>query len=83
MATIEQIRQWRDSVAALSPGPHFMGKPEAWFEDLHWFCPNGHVSGRFLKCEDADRCLACREPVLMGPPMSERQFQEMLGLSGR
>lgn len=76
---MEAIRSWRDALAKQTPPEdRFLGRPEAWYEDLHWFCPNGHVSGVFLKAEDRDRCLACREPVLMGPAVTESQFGSLV-----
>lgn len=78
---IEHIRRWRDGLAkeAAARGEKmFMGKPDAWFRDVHWFCPNGHVSGVFLGSETADLCLACHEPVLMGPAMGEAEFAPIL-----
>jgi len=83
---IARIRAWRDSLAReakLRGEEMFMGKPDAWYDDLHWFCPNGHVSGRFLSGDRGDRCLACLEPVLMGPPMTERQFAAVTERSGK
>ncbi len=57
----------------------FKGRPDAWFEDLHWFCANGHVSGNYLKSESrGECCLACHAPVCMGPPIGERQFKPIL-----
>jgi hypothetical protein len=56
----------------------FLGKPDSWYQDIHWFCPNGHVSGNFLKSDDGDLCLACREPVLMGPALGEAEFLELI-----
>jgi hypothetical protein len=80
--SIHHIRMWRDKLAkeAQADGAAmFMGKPDAWFEDLHWFCPNGHVSGSYLSSEvRGDLCLACNEPVLMGPPIGEKAFKPIL-----
>lgn len=80
--SIEKIRVWRDAEANAAKArgePMFAGKPVSWFEDTHWFCSNGHVSGRFLKCEeDGDCCLACRAQVLMGPPIGEKAFAPIL-----
>jgi len=73
---------WREaeaSAAAARGEEMFMGKPDAWYEDLHWFCTNGHVSGRFLKSEKrGDCCLACGERVIMGPAIGEREFAPIL-----
>lgn len=72
---LHRLRAWRDrrALAAIEDGAKaFMGKPDAWFADPHWMCPNGHVSGMFLKCEeDGDCCLECHEPVILGPPIGE------------
>lgn len=75
---IRKIREWRTRLALADPRPHFMGKPEAWYDDPHWFCGNGHVSGMFLKTDDGDMCLACRAPVCMGPPIGEAEFKKVL-----
>jgi hypothetical protein len=87
MATIEDIRVWRDGIAArkaATGAEMFLGKPKKWFEDIHWFCPNGHVSGAFLKCEEeGDLCLACHQPVLMGPAMTEAEFALVLPALGK
>lgn len=74
MITLEELLIWRGAQLRAAAGALFMGFPETWFEDPHWFCPSGHVSGVFLKTESADRCLACREPVVMGPALSEAAF---------
>lgn len=74
MISLEEMRAWRDAQAAASTEKKFMGKPESWYENLHWFCRRGHVSGVFLKADDGDRCLVCREPVIMGPPIGEDAF---------
>jgi len=77
--TLEQLRAWRDHQAEKSVEPKFMGKPESWYENRHWFCINGHVSGYILRCEeDGDRCLACRAPVLLGPAIGEAEFADVL-----
>jgi hypothetical protein len=76
--TFEQLRDWRNDEAAKSTEEKFMGKPESWFVNLHWFCTNGHVSGVFLKTDTGDRCLACREMVLMGPAIGEAEFAKVV-----
>jgi hypothetical protein len=76
--TLEQLRAWRDGEALKDTGPKFMNIPDAWYEDRHWFCTNGHVSSAFLKSEErGDRCLGCREPVLLGPPIGEDEFARL------
>lgn len=73
---------WRDAEAKVAEArgeKMFMGKPDAWFDEPHWFCINGHVSGTFLKCEvDGDRCLACHERVILGPTIGERDFAPVI-----
>ena len=79
---VAKLRTWRDAEAKAAEArgeKMFLGKPVAWFEDLRWFCPNGHVSANFLKSEErGDLCLACRQPVIMGPPIGERAFAPIL-----
>jgi hypothetical protein len=33
------------------PGPFFMGIPDEWYEEPHFWCKNGHLSRRYLKSE--------------------------------
>lgn len=77
-----RIVAWRDSVAAeeiAAGAAAFMGKPDAWFDDLHWFCGNGHVSGMYLKSERrGECCLACGERVALGPKIGEAAFAPIL-----
>ena len=86
-ATITQVRAWRDAcaVAALEQGAEmFMGKPAAWYEDTHWFCPNGHVSGNYLKSEEkGELCLECRQPVALGPQIGESIYKWIVPLLER
>lgn len=76
------LLRWREAeaAAASSRGEEmFMGKPDAWYETPHWFCTNGHVSGRFLKSERrGDCCLACGERVILGPLIGEVAFAPIL-----
>ena len=46
---------------------------------------NGHVSGVCLKSEnDGDLCLACHEPIVLGPLMGETEFaKELIALETR
>jgi hypothetical protein len=79
LISLDQLRAWRDGESAKAPGAKFMGLPDIWFEDRHWFCTNGHVSRTFLKCEeDGDRCLGCRQPVLLGPAIGEAEFADII-----
>lgn len=72
---------WRDDLAETAGArgdKMFMGIPDAWFEDPHWFCTNGHVSHCVLRSDSgASRCLACREVVILGPSMSEAMFSRI------
>ncbi len=74
----DDVLKWRNRMAAEQIGaglPSFMGKPDHWYEDLHFACQNGHVSANFLKCEeDGDVCLGCMAPVCMISPMNETEF---------
>lgn len=52
-----------------SGGEMFLDMPDAWYEPFTICCPNGHVSHRYLKCEEKGNiCLACREPTYLCPP---------------
>lgn len=78
---IEAIREWRDGLAreaAARGEPMFLDKPDAWFEDIHWFCANGHISSIYLGSETGDFCLKCHQPVLMGPALTEEEFAPIL-----
>lgn len=76
--TLEALKAWRDERLENDPGPRFNGMPEAWMEDPTWLCPNGHASDRYLKTDDGPRCLACRDRVILGPPISEVEFQTIV-----
>ena len=56
--------------AAAEGGPMFLGKPERWFADPRWRCPNDHVSVSYLKSESrgGPLCLECEEPVFLTFP---------------
>ena len=75
---IDKLRDWRDRMVKEAEDrgeTMFCGKPELWFKDPHFMCPNGHVSGNYLKCEEeGDLCLECHQPVVLGPPMGEAVF---------
>ncbi|HEX5213300.1 MAG TPA: hypothetical protein VFW22_16365 [Pseudolabrys sp.] len=79
---VTMLLLWRDDVANSEQERGralFMGKPDAWYEDPHWFCINGHVSGRYLSTETrGERCLACGAPVILGPPIGEAAFAPIL-----
>lgn len=74
----EKLKTWRDlqALKALLAGePMFMGFPDAWYEDRHWACVNGHVSTTYLKSEErGSLCLACKEPVILIPRLSEAEL---------
>lgn len=51
-------------------GPVFLGLPDKWYEPPHWWCKNGHLSTLTLRRDAGphrDVCLACFEPVMLGP----------------
>lgn len=54
-------------------GPRFLGLPERWYDEgPKWRCETGHVSTRYLKCEeDGNVCLACRKPIYLTFPEDE------------
>jgi hypothetical protein len=76
----KRLLKWRNDFAAMEieyGAKSFFGKPEKWLKDPHWFCEEGHVSGFILKCEeDGDLCLECHNPVIIGPPVGEREFSQ-------
>lgn len=80
LITYQELVAWRAEQVAnaqRASEPMFLGKPEKWYRDVRWFCTNGHVSGRYLRTDGSDRCLACRQPVFMGPRLSEETFQHI------
>lgn len=49
-------------------GEMWMGQPDEWYEPFTICCPRGHVSHRFLKCEEkGELCLVCQEPIYLCP----------------
>jgi hypothetical protein len=82
IALLNLVKAWRDNEARaeIDAGAKvFMGKPDRWYEDPHWFCENGHVSGNFLKSDEhGDLCLQCHEPVILGPNIGEAAFAPIL-----
>lgn len=69
VGSLAMLRAWSEAWQAAEPGPRFLGVPESWVSDPRWRCPNGHVSARILiRCEGGDRCLVCREPVVLTRP---------------
>ena len=65
MTIPEQIAKLREEFV----GETFMGTPDHWYDDPHYWCVNGHRSRRYLKSESLrdEVCLACRETVYLGP----------------
>ena len=51
-------------------GEMFMGRPDRWYDDVHWRCSNNHVSTYYLKSEGlgASVCLECYEPIVLTFP---------------
>lgn len=79
--TLDQIHAWRNSIAATwkrAGAPMFLDLPDAWYEEPHWFCVNGHVSTMYIRSETAARCPACGQNVILGPPVGEEEFQRFL-----
>lgn len=77
MITYRELLVWRAAEVqkAKDAGePMFLGKPDKWYENVRWFCQNGHVSLRYLRTEGSDRCFACRKAVIMGPDIGEPDF---------
>lgn len=75
--TLRALVEWREDLArsAEARGEEmFMGIPDAWFDDPHWFCTSGHVSRVYLRTDTGSRCVACRNAALLGPSMTEKQF---------
>jgi hypothetical protein len=50
-------------------GKKFNGIPDPWFDEVFFWCENGHRSRAYLRAEghDRDECLECFGPVRMGP----------------
>ncbi len=74
---------WRQNqIAALrnSGAEMFLGLPEIWMDDPHFFCRNGHISTTILKTDRGDKCLACGEPVLLGPDITEEHLLSLMTL---
>lgn len=68
---------WRHGEIArivVAGGDVFLGLPEAWMDDPHFGCVEGHVSTRVVKTDRGDMCGACGCPVVMIPPMDETAF---------
>lgn len=75
--TLVALIEWREDLARTAEArgqEMFMGIPDAWFDDPHWFCINGHVSHRYLRTDTGSRCLACLDTAILGPAMTEGQF---------
>jgi hypothetical protein len=76
--TKDELIAWRDKQASLARGERFLGFPLAWLDRPTWLCPNGHASERYLKTERGACCLACQGPVIIGPDISEQEFQQKI-----
>lgn len=79
MNRIDRLRIWRDhrAQAEIALGALHLhdGTPHDWLEDLHWACPNGHVSGTLVYSDAHDKqCLRCGEAVVLIEPMTEEAF---------
>jgi hypothetical protein len=58
-----------EEAKAAHSGPTFLSSPEAWLEDPHWWCKNGHLSGSYVGSDEhGATCAVCREIVYLGPP---------------
>lgn len=74
--------EWREDLARAAEargGEMFMGVPDAWFEEPHWFCTLGHVSRVYLRTDSGARCMACHGEALLGPAMTESDFAQVIG----
>lgn len=86
MSTISDNRKrliaWRDRQiehARIDGKPFFMDLPEEWYEPPTWGCENGHVSSRYLKCEeDGCVCLACHCPIYLIPRIEEAELTQIV-----
>jgi hypothetical protein len=79
---LRALVEWRDDLAKAAEArgdEMFMGVPDAWFEEPHWFCTKGHVSRVYLRSESGSRCMACHEGTILGPRMTEADFAQVLG----
>lgn len=68
---------WRHGEIArivVAGGSVFLGLPEAWMDDPHFGCENGHVSTMVIKTDKGDQCARCRRPMIMIPPLDETIF---------
>lgn len=73
---------WREDLArAAEARGHamFMFLPDAWFDDPHWFCAQGHVRRTYLRSDSGARCMACQGEAVLGPAMSEADFSQVIG----
>jgi hypothetical protein len=76
--TDEELVAWRNKQILIHEGQTFMGFPIDWFDNPTWLCSNGHASERYLKTERGPCCLACQGPVILGPEISEQDFQKII-----
>lgn len=61
--TLDHALRLRMEIERMAGAPMFLGVPDRWYDRPTWRCLTGHVSERFLKTDDGDRCMACGEPV--------------------
>jgi hypothetical protein len=77
---------WRHGEIArivVAGGDVFLGLPEAWMDDPHFGCVQGHVSTRIVKTDRGDRCPACDGAVVMIPAMDEPTFSPIAATARR
>jgi len=67
---VHELGEQLKAIARHEGGPIFIGWPERWYENLHWRCPNKHVSTFYLKSEEAGAslCLECYAPITLTFP---------------
>lgn len=79
---LRALVEWREDLArsAEARGDEMLlFVPDAWFQEPHWFCTQGHVSRVYLRTDGGARCMACQGEVILGPKMSEADFAQVLG----
>jgi len=84
MTNIDRFHAWRQPIIDKMKAEGddcFLGLPDAWFENPHWGCENGHVSKRYLKSEEKGGvCLACHKPVYLIPKdVTEEELTAIVG----
>lgn len=56
------------TIAKAEGGPWFLESLDRWLDDPHWRCVSEHVSTRYLRTENGDKCLACGGRVYLTFP---------------